>query len=147
MTLNRQVFLGCMVAALALGGLAVQRAIASGHRDGVSGPSKAAPPVEICGTTLANSPSGLADLRFWDPASNPGVASTSVPVIVRLTKGCGEGGTLTAQPAENVRIERQAKAGDGEAVAVRLRFLRPGKVLLTASRGSVHLGELSVRVT
>lgn len=129
---------------------------------GAEGPSSAAPPLVICGTTMSSTAAGAV---LYDATTDPPLivarsagdvlrsagdvlvsASSLGVVFLRLANGCSRGVTLSIEPASAATIAREARADDGLTVAVALDVVSPVDIQVTGTRDGKVVASVEIHL-
>ncbi|MEW1953230.1 hypothetical protein [Terrabacter sp. NPDC080008] len=80
--------------------------------------SSAAPPLEVCGQVISDTPAGAVLTDASVETHVAGVPTAGSAVFIKLTPNCLHGATITFDPPTGAVVFSSAKAQDGKLAAV-----------------------------
>ena len=119
---------------------------------GCSYASSGAPPTVVCGTTIWSAAAG-AVVQDVSSGGTVHTVSAGLNLFLRVSKGCGEGASVSIRPSEAATITKVARAQDGRiAAAVIQPHQTRFRVVLRRADGTtktvrVELGPLPLPTT
>lgn len=104
--------------------------------------SSAAPPLEVCGQAISDTPAGAVLTDASVETHVAGVPTAESAVFITLTPNCLHGAAIAFDPPTSAVVISSAKARDGKLAAVGVCLTREGQahiVRADRSTSTVHL--------